>query len=185
VAAGDLTTLEHVKTYLRVEDVVDDAWLTQLIGSSSAWVKSETGRDILAADYTHTFRGDHEDGVTLPQYPVQSVTSVTVDGVALTKDVDWEVDGRRVELLTGRFTRGAKVVIVYRAGYGTVPNAAVPAIPSDLEQAVILRVALTYYDRDRLGKGSVSLQGESVSFNGGVVKSEIDGTLDKYRRVSV
>jgi uncharacterized phiE125 gp8 family phage protein len=183
LAAGDLTTVEKVRSYLKLPDLEDDEWLTELVTQASQEVKTALGRDILAADYTHAFDGDDEQEIVLRQYPVQTVTSVSVDGTAVpartvVSEGGWVLSGDAVHLVGYRFTRGTQnVVVVYRAGYA--------AVPDDLERAVILQAALAYSDRDRFGKQSVNLNGESVSFNGGLVKSVIDGILDRYRRVVV
>jgi hypothetical protein len=180
VAVGDLTTIDKVKPLVRLDaaDPVDDAYLEQLVAASSEWMRTEIGRDILVADYTHTFRGDGEHGVSLPQYPVKSVTSVTVDGLPLTKGVDWEQAGDRVEMLFQRLPRGAKVAISYRAGFD--------AVPSDLAQAVTEHVALRFRDRD-WGAATMRIQGgDLVDHRGDAASGSwafIRGVIAKYQRV--
>jgi hypothetical protein len=198
LAAGDLTTVERVRSYLKLGDLDDDDFIALQVSISSAWMKSECARDFLAADYTHTFDADGSYGIRLRQFPVVSVTSVKLNGEVIPEratetDAGWVLNGDRVELVGGfRFSpynyswgygfrnygpgfQSQNVEIVYRAGYET--------LPADLEQAVILHASLSYYDRDRFGKQSVNLNGETVSFNGGIIWSVINGIVDKYRAV--
>ncbi len=174
---ADLTTLEKVRDHLGIVSSDADTVLARLITSSSAWVESRLGQEVLTRTITETRDGDGTGLLLLQQYPVQSVTSVTVDAVAVsaraTVDGDgWVRDGRRLELIGDVFTKGTQnVVIVYSAGVATCPT--------DLEQAVIEHVALRYRDRKRTGLASESGLGEaSAVYNDAGSMGYIMGVID-------
>lgn len=183
MAAGDLTTVAKVREYLKLEDSLEDAYLATLVSAASAWMKSETGRDLLAANYVETFDGEGSSGLTLSNGPVASVTSVTVDGDpvpvrATPSDAGWVLRGDRLELVGYRFSRGVgNVTVSYRAGY--------EVIPEDLAQAVVMRAGLSYRDRDWAGMSSRIVAGESLDRRGtvdGGTWAYINGAVQKYRR---
>jgi uncharacterized phiE125 gp8 family phage protein len=124
LAAGDLTTIEKVKRYLVLSEIGADTVLAELITSSSDWIRSETGRDLLAKEYTDTVNGNGRAGLSLASYPVLYVSGVTIgdDAIAERADYDddgWELAGDRVELLGYSYTYGLRNVSVsYVAGYG-------------------------------------------------------------------
>jgi len=148
---GDLTTLAAVKRYLRVDQAEDqskhDVELGRLISAVSAQVRSETG---IAFDVPLLARTEGRDGdggtvLLLDEYPVVSITSLTVDGVAI--PVRPSVTGYgyvltsaaigRIELVGYTFTKGTQnVSIVYRAG-ATVSDEAgtIPGTPYQLQAA--------------------------------------------------
>lgn len=185
MAVGDLTTIDAVRTQLRLEDPLDDAWLESLITSSSAWFKTEVGRDVVSGNYTHTFDGNGSRGLTLRQAPVSAVSSVTVDGVTIPARTSvsgdgWVLDGDRVELVGYTFTRGTQnVVVAYTAGY--------PAIPAEVAQAVAEHVGLRFRDRDWGGATMKIQSGDLVDHRGSSSSGAwayISGVIDKYRRVA-
>jgi hypothetical protein len=182
MATGDLTTLEKVRAHIGTDvDARVDATLAALISSSSAWVVSQLGRNILSATYTETRDGDGSRRLLLKNFPVSSVTSLSVDGVTIPARASLSDDGYvlrsdGLDLVGYVFARGVQnVSIVYVAGYS--------ATPADLEQAVNEHVALRYRDRGREGLGSAALAGDSASFvgNGGGTLAYIHSVLDTYR----
>jgi hypothetical protein len=110
MAAGDLTSLDNVKTMIGIDvsDTSADAVLALLITSQSAAFVEQIGRNVLSASYTETLDG-HSDRIrartsfspwsggfvgglgarssgyalTLLNTPVASIQSVTVDGTAI------------------------------------------------------------------------------------------------------
>lgn len=183
MAAGDLTTPAKVRDFLALSTSEADGKIEQLIASSSAWVCSQLGRAVLSATYTETRDGDGGSSLVLRKWPVISVTSVTVDGTAIAAraavtDSGWTRNESTIRLSGYTFTRGtANVVVVYSAGYATVP--------ADLEQAVIEHVAMTFRASDRQGLASASGGGESAVYDAGREWASIQGKLDPYREVIV
>jgi hypothetical protein len=187
---GDLTTLANVKGYLRRE-FADPAYgtfdveLSRLIRSVSAEVRRATDRDldVPAASKTDRFDGDGGTRWLCEEYPVTAISSVTVDGVPVPEQPDaqsngWFLDGDAVELVGYAFTCGrGNVSIVYSAGYSTVPT--------DLEDAVIQLVALKFHRADGIGQSSLSVNGDTVQFDGGAQFANAMAIVDRYARVSV
>lgn len=186
MAAGDLTTLATLKAYSpgldpqqAGADTTFDALLERLITAVSDQFKAEAGMNPAQTTYTETRDGHGGSAMTTRNAHVISVTSVTVDGQAVparpsVSGDGWTLDGDRVSLSGSRFTEGvANVVLVYVAGYATVPL--------DIEQAVIKMVALQFADRKRIGVASSSQAGTSTSFGDGPVLAYWRSVVDSYR----
>lgn len=108
---------------------------TALIALAQALIQDEAGQNIeLVEGDTLTRPGSWDDRLRLPERPVVSVTSVSVDGTALTAS-EWYLDGD--ELVRPRsiatsdtFARGGRgwggpavdVVVVYDHGHETIPG---------------------------------------------------------------
>jgi hypothetical protein len=182
MAAGDLTTLTAVKGYVQGLEVADntfDVLLARLITAVSAQFVADSGTNISQATYTERRSGNGRAALTLKNAPVSSVTSVTVDGTTVAAQTvvggpGWVLDGSTLQLVGSKFTEGTlNVTVVYVAGYALVPL--------DVEQAVIKMVGLQFSDRKRIGQGSASTGGESVSFADGAVLAYWNGTVENYR----
>jgi hypothetical protein len=213
MATGDLTTIAAVKDYLEIAptDGSVDALLARLIAESSQAFVNDCNRQILSKTYTDEFSGSDlqppwartmpwggvpggmlyrdpnraGNGLTLRNYPVISVASLTVDNTAIPSrdplDVTaegWVLVGDRIQLSGWQylFTRGlSNLVVVYTAGYATVPP--------DVEGAVIRRCAFELRRRRHLGQKSLGVGRETVTFG-----DEVPGwedTVANYRRVQL
>lgn len=121
----------------QVEDVEDETGSTFATAADrnkvrariirvSADVIGATGQKFLRAQRTVVLPGGYPDYViVLPQRPVVSVDGITVDGIALTEDVDFRVVNDhvvRVERPWGYPGMWTEVVITYTAGYEVVPD---------------------------------------------------------------
>jgi len=180
---ADLTTLANVKAWLgQPAPLPDDAALALLITGVSGMVEEYLNRTILSAPYTETRSGRGTSLMVLRNHPIIAVTSVTVSDVVLTQATNTTMTGWRFFsdsiMLNGGdiFPIGlANIVIVYTAGYATVPFA--------IERAVIETVALRWKERDRIGHQSKSMGGETVSFFTGGLPASAKLTLDQYQDV--
>jgi hypothetical protein len=198
MAAGDLTTLEAVRAYLRGSVPVpqdDETLLEGLVTAVSKLFVSETGQAVLTQEYTDTWNGEGETKVFLEEYPVLSVTRLTVDGVAVPARTivggsGWvmsDADVGRVELVGYTFSPGvANCVVVYSSGLGATA-------PADIAQAVIDQVAFLYKSKERIGIANESTQaGGSVGYLGAWSAQQgkagmtplFAATVDRYRRVA-
>lgn len=104
-----------------------------------------------------TLYGDCTDRLLLPAAPVQTVTSVTVDGTVLTEHVDFRV--RRDAGILRRYGCAiwddwAEVDVVYGHGYDPIPD--------DI-QDVVIEQARTIY-RLQPGVQSIQAGGESITY---------------------
>lgn len=182
MAAGDLTTLAVVKGYLPGLDVLDttyDDLLTRLITAVSAQFANEVGRDLASVEATEVYNGHGRQRLTPWRWPITAVSTLTVDGesiaarASVTESGYVVDDGTSVCLVGYWFTRGVQnVSLKYTAGFTTIPE--------DIQQAVVKMVALQFRDKDRVGQGSRSGLGESVSYSDAPVLAYWRSVVDSY-----
>ncbi len=146
----DLVTSEDVQLELGYA-TSEQAWIDAKITRASAAVATHCKRVFAKQTYSELFRPDRSvEALVLAEYPVRSVTSVTVDGTAL-ETTDYEVDpaSAMVYRLCGDARicwYGCKITVAYIAGYvlpDTVPDEDeetddVPDLPQDIQDAMIL-----------------------------------------------
>src|SRR6185312_9914823 len=169
-------SIEDVKTYFNITSSAEDYVLTVLVASASANIEQYCNRTFAQAAYTETRNGNGGDRISVRQYPIASVQSVTVDGLtvpiasnAVSDGVVFSDDAIYIRN-RGRpgypaapwcFARGVQnVVLQYTAGYQT--------IPADLNQACVELVGWKRAKRDRIDKknetlGSQQTQGYDLS----------------------
>jgi hypothetical protein len=179
MAAGDLTNLNNVKDWIGLKSNGDDALLTRLITASSAFILSWINRALASATYTETRNGTGTKRLTLTNYPVTAVASVSVGGVAV-PSYNFVFDQYGIELAGGTFPRGTgNVVVQYTAGY--------TEMPSDIEQACIELVHLRFQRRLRAADvTSKTQQGEAISFAAPEeMPPSVAGILKQYRGVVI
>lgn len=119
--------------------------ITTLISLIQGEMEGPHGADrpLEAADHTQTFDGATSRSLWLDHTPVNSVTSVTEDGTALTENDDWLVypELGRILRISGGYrirwstTKPRSIVVTYNGGYQAA------AIPDDLRKACAQAVA--------------------------------------------
>ncbi len=175
MGAGDFCTLGDVKAYLNLKQPDSDPLLSQLIASSSAWMKSWMNRDIVAKSYSRTFDSHGGRSIFLPQYPVTAVASVTVDGVVLPTS-QWILTGTGVSLLAGNFPRGAgRVAIAWTAGYTVIPD--------DLAHACVELVAWRFREIPNLRASTKNVGGETITFQTSAMPPQVESLLSNWKNV--
>lgn len=140
-ASHDLASLASVKAELGLTTGDDDAYLSTAIRQASGEVEGWTGRVFVVETVAETIPLDRPTcDLPLSRYPVQAVSSIAVDGVAL--DLTRVLVDNDSGLLR---RRGASwkgtVVVTYTAGF--------PSIPASVERAVVALVAARWYARGR------------------------------------
>lgn len=181
MAAGDLTDLTSVKTWLEITTTNNDTLLGQLITAASAWIVDYLSRPILSASYTETRKGTGNDSMTMRAYPITAVASIAWNGTSITAAADpiagspgFLFDGRRIDLIGNVFPYGCPVVISYTAGYVTAP--------ADVQQACTELVGEAYKRRERIGQTSKTLGGqETVAFSQKDMNEAVRTALASYR----
>jgi hypothetical protein len=169
----DLTTLQAVKDWLGLKNDVHDSMLQRLITSESMAIERYLGRPVLPETRTDMITGYGTIIIMAPASPIQSIEKAIVDGAEVKTDHDrlsvWRADNRP-------WPQRARIQLTYTAGYDS--------IPSDIEQACIELVALRYKERDRIGKTSDSIAGETTSYVTRAMPLSAETRLAPYRRVA-
>ncbi|MBC2668756.1 head-tail connector protein [Novosphingobium piscinae] len=177
---ADLTTVESVKQFMGRVDNVDDSLLESMVAAYSQWVCSVTGRNFAVQTYDIVRSGRGGPVLMLPQWPIQSVQLVEVDGQALPAapaygSYGYRFDNQQIILSGGAvFTIGnSNVRIQFTAGY--------PQIPADIAQAVNELVTLRFRMRDKIEWVSKSLASETVTLNQRDMPATVATVLRQYR----
>lgn len=135
---GDLTSLANLKQYLTgIGTVTDDSVLQALVSAASGVVTNYVNRDFRPLTRTEVRDGPDSCTLAMMQWPINLVTSVTVNGNVVPKSPDgistagWTNDDKFVYLVGAssfypvpsrsgayKFFRGYRnVSVVYNAGY--------------------------------------------------------------------
>lgn len=165
MAAGDLTDLDTVKTWLGITTSNFDDQLGGLITAVSTFITNYLGRQLLTSDYAETYRGNGQSQLLLRNFPITAVASVAFAGQTLTQAADPIAltsgilfDDRALYMLGYRLPLGLPVVVTYTAGY--------EAAPADIAQAAVELAGEAFRRREHIGVASKSLGGqETISFS--------------------
>lgn len=179
MAAGDLTTLVNVKSWLGITSTTDDALLTRLITAESSYIQTWISRTIASTAYNETRSGSGTPIMVTAQYPIISVSSLKINENTIPATTSALVPGymflnRTITLIGYVFTNAnMNVKIAYTAGYATTPP--------DIEQACIELVSIRYRERDRIGASSKSIGGESISYITDAFPDSVRVILNNYK----
>lgn len=187
---SDLTTLAEVKEYLGITTTTTDSLLSRLISASSAYMQSWMSRTIAQQTYNETRNGLGGNVMVLINQPIISVASVIVNGINIVArpplgpgastgyGFGFNFDDTRIFLSGGAtFCKGfANVNVTYDAGFATVPP--------DLDQACVEMVGDWFKYRDRIGKLSEGIEGQTISFARDQIPPRVLGVLATYKRVA-
>lgn len=179
---ADLTTLQAVKSWMGLSDPVMDGVITGLITRVSAQVETYISRSLLTSARVELRDGGGGSVMLLRDQPVQSITSLTINDVAVPASTGPGVGGYWLGSDGSLYLRGFKftigrgnVSVEYVAGYDT--------IPPDVEQCVIESVALAIKRADHVDVSSKSLAGETISYIHTSLTPAAKQVLDQWRRV--
>lgn len=142
--ASEPVTLQEAKNHLRVDVSDDDSLISTLITVARQKAEEFTRRSLITQTWELSLDG-FQGIVYLPRLEIQSIVSVTVDGVAL------PVDEYQVGTVSGRVqffgTRAAEQLdgakIRYVAGYGDATT-----VPAQIKQAILQIVGHLYENRE-------------------------------------
>lgn len=190
---SNLANLQDVRDWLGIQNdqTTDDAILDRMIARASEMILSGIGRPaILSQAYTEVRDGLGMTRMMLRNWPLRSVTSVTIDGVAIPAQTSvplgagymfqaWNgiAPGRAgfIDLIGYAFNRGrSNIQVVYTAGYDAVPAA--------IESACIELVALRYKERSRIGQTSISTGQQTIQFVKDAYTDSIIQALAPFRQ---
>lgn len=179
---ADLTTTAKAKAWGRIPGSSGDALLAVLVTSCSAWIESVTSRSFSSQSTSEIRDGTGGQELVLANRPVISMTSLTVNAVAIPAQ---PADGQRGYFLVGdllclygaTFTRGRKNVrVTYTGGYATVPT--------DIEQACN-ELVISAYNRGSRGPDmeSRSAGGQSHSWTLEDMPDSVRKVIARYQTV--
>jgi len=156
MATKTLVELKDVINYLRIdppEDKYHDE-LDLILKNCSGTILEKISRDIFIQTYTNEYHDIDRDTYTIftNQYPVDSITTITENGTALTEDTTYKLNKSLGEIhrvsssnssSDTTFYQGGKMVcITYKAGYNN------HEIPYALKQACLELCHFKFYQRD-------------------------------------
>jgi uncharacterized phiE125 gp8 family phage protein len=178
---ADLCAVADVQAYLNLSSGQDNALIQTLITNASAFIDNYCNRTLLSNSYTETRNGQGGTEMPFRQYPVSAVASLTIDGQAVLPSPGayqrgYLFDDEMLYLIGYCFRRAPQnVVIVYTAGFTTVPN--------DIAQACVEIVALKYKRRLSIEVSGKTLNGETITFNNTDMPASAKSALANYKRV--
>lgn len=172
MAANDLTNLADVKAWLNIgtSDATYDAMLARLITACSMAMQAYMNRTLAVTTYSKTFNGNSKSQWMASNYPIQTITAVTVNGVAippagpygsgLSTPSGYYFDEDTVYLIGWSFMGGVQnCTIQYTAGLpASDPNYMA------LAQACIEVVGMRFKERGRIGERGKIVNQENIQF---------------------
>jgi len=128
---SEIVTSSEFKSYARISTSADDTLIATIIKQSRIWCENYISKDIVAKN--RTYYVPETGGIfDLPFGPVDSISSVTIDGVAFTgytmlglDNITIDLDGPAEEVKVTYVTSG---------------------LDDELLQQAILQLGTTYYD---------------------------------------
>ena len=193
-----LVTLADMKAYLNIEssDTAYDDIITDMINAVGAQFDNYTNRTLEADDYTLQIDGSGLDHIFLPDYPINSITSLHIDTdrvfgddaeISTSNYVKYDASGK-ITLVSnswwcGKFPAEAQCVkIVYNAGYITTAGDTYN-LPADIYKACKDQVKYLYrkWQNSEEGLSSYSTVNNAVTLveNTALIKL-VTQTLDRY-----
>jgi hypothetical protein len=164
-----LATTAELKTRLGITDSADDAALAAMMQRIEDRMAAHCNREWALAERTEYFTGPM-GWLLLAAFPVVSVTSVTMDDVALVADADYglRADRGRIAYLyqDALWPADAEIVVVYRGGFataGTTPGTGESLPPAALTAALLTQAEWEWKNKNVVGLASASQSGVSVA----------------------
>lgn len=188
-------------------DYSNDLKIERYINSISQGVSKYCNRNFIKDTYTEYQRGSGRQRLLCNQYPINYITSVTVDDstASLTAGTDyitsnasylasgiifkedgWTWSGYELGLVGELTAPLDNTKIIYSAGYTLSPESS-RTLPYDLENAVIDMITVLYQQQDNQSNGLKSLkQGElTYTWKDTDLIQQYSSTLNSYKKISV
>jgi hypothetical protein len=179
---SDLTTVDAAKEYIGIVSPDADGLLDALIKGESAFIESYCSRPFSVQEQSQLFPGNGKSQWTPKFFPITEVKSLKINGIAIPEAQDITSPGWFLSNDT-----------IYLNGYAfawsQVPNCACTymagLVPTnDIVHACNELVAIRYKERDRIGKSSESLAGETTAYIVKAMPDHVAAILKPYRRVT-
>jgi len=169
-ATPNLTTLANAMQWLGVATGDDDGYIARVLSTISTEIQNWLGFSVLQSSYSRTFDGQGTRKFFVPDIPLVSVQSLTIDGVSIpqgspgTYRPGFYNNNQSINVLGYFFTRGFQnVSSTYTAGYQSVPP--------DIEQACLDWCKIVY-----LSGKQISIPGNAVRVAAGDTSIDYGGT---------
>ena len=193
----DLTTLANVENYLGLTvppstqppSANTETLLSRLITSCSQSAATYCSRTFQLTAYAEARNGLGGTTMVLKNTPIVGVSSLMINGTTIQarpllssgSSTGWGYgyvfDSSRIMLQGLCFHQGQQNVLInYIAGFAT--------IPFDLEQAIIDWVADEFKYKDRIGKASEGIEGQTIAFNTKGIPPRVQSVLNVYNTVA-
>lgn len=174
--------IQQLRDWFRLTDATRDPILARLIESAFLFCEGETGLLFEPKSFSEVYSGDGTAELIPAQQPLVSVSSLTIDGEAVTASTGYDVDGYlllpasnpyKVVLRGSVFTAGDyNVELVFTAG----------AAPSEAVRLVALELAANKYKRPDIHlQASQQLAQQTVSFTHSDLNDSMKATLSHAR----
>lgn len=159
---SDLITIADLETYSKstIDDgntsvtTADEALYSFLISAVSAQVERMCNRSFASAEYTEVVDGNGQTDILLSNYPIISLTSITLVNPFDDNGVDWGTDNVKIDYEAGTLyspygwpVGRFNISVTYTAGYATIPD--------DLK-AVVCQMVLDAYSNTSKRTGITS-----------------------------
>jgi len=194
-----LTTLANLKAFLGISVSTNDTLLENCIDRTTKLFEQETRRKLKAREYTYdsdsgdydsdnaVLNGNSRDRIALPQYPVNSITTLRINETAIDErssiyGCGWVLEDKAAGILTlvcYVFTGGLKnIELAFNAGFSVVPE--------DLENACIEQAAWAFRQSspggNLLGIANKALADGSISYMTKDLLPGVRKTLEWYKK---
>lgn len=122
-----MITISDIQTYKGIT-ITNTAFYNNLISYVTAMINSITNRTLTVADYTEYLNGEEFNILSLKNYPVNTLTSISYvdkNGVAtIINSTDYSTDLDSGEITFDyNLCKGIRnYKVIYNAGYATIPN---------------------------------------------------------------
>jgi hypothetical protein len=165
--------LAALKAYCKVTSSEQDTVLELIGNAASAYCEARTGWVFKRRSITERRHGDDTHRLLRLQAPLLSVTSLTIDGVALAPSEYVALASGKVLLTARSFSPGiANVTIVYDAGYDNVATGRADVYLAALD------LAKSAYDEWQ--NGAVSIASISVGPATAMIRPGLNPRIEKF-----
>lgn len=188
-----LTTAATAKLELQVASGGDDAYLSMLIDQASAAVENWCARSFaFEAVREVAHQAAAQPALLLARWPVVSITSLAVNGVAADPAATEVGDNGLLYRLGDdnrrRFWPAGRIVVEYRAGY-VMPGEAGRTLPADVERAALTLIKAHWHSRNRdplIRSETIDGAGSTDYFAGTVsqLPPEVESLLAPHRNLT-
>jgi uncharacterized phiE125 gp8 family phage protein len=172
--ATAIFSLADLKTFCRITDGSQDATLEAIANGVTGYCEARTSRIFKQRTVAESRNGDGTALLLRLPRPIVSVTSLTIDGAAVSS-TEYVVfaDRGKLQLKTRTFPPGVgNVQIVIEAGYAD-PKTEIPQV-----FAAALDLAKSHYDEWQ--NGAISLSSISIGPASTVVRPGLNPRVEKY-----